>query len=104
MRLLLDGHLDRKLKRYFGEQHDIVSVQERAWGSKENGELIQAAQRELEALVTMDRGYHTNKTLSDGVLHPFASKGTLQVPLASLCRYQEIYCYLESHEGIRVRI
>ena len=56
MRLLLDGHLDRRLKRYFGEQHDIVSVQERAWGSKENGELIQAAQRELEALVTMDRG------------------------------------------------
>jgi len=56
MRLLLDEQLDRRLKRFFGEEHEIVTVRERGWGSMENGELIEAAQREFDALVTMDRG------------------------------------------------
>ena len=56
MRLLLDEHLDRRLKRFFGEEHEVVTVRERGWGSKENGELIEVAQREFDALVTMDQG------------------------------------------------
>jgi hypothetical protein len=28
MRLLLDEHLDRRLKRYFGEEHEVVIVRE----------------------------------------------------------------------------
>ena len=56
MRSLLDEHLDRRLKRLFGEEHEVVTIRERGWGSKENGELIEAAQREFDALVTMDQG------------------------------------------------
>jgi hypothetical protein len=53
---LLDEHLDRRLKRFFGEEHEVVTVRERSWGGKENGELIGAAQREFDALITMDQG------------------------------------------------
>ena len=33
MRLLLDEQLDRRLKRFFGEEYEVVTVQERGWGS-----------------------------------------------------------------------
>jgi predicted nuclease of predicted toxin-antitoxin system len=65
MRLLLDEHLDRRLKRFFGEEHEIVTVRERGWGGKENGELIEAAQREFDALITMDQGIPHQQNLSD---------------------------------------
>lgn len=64
MRLLLDEQLDRRLKRYFGEEHEVVTVRERGWGGKENGELIEAAQREFDALVTMDRGIPHQQNLT----------------------------------------
>jgi predicted nuclease of predicted toxin-antitoxin system len=34
MRLLLDENLDRRLKRFFGEEHEVVTVRERRWGGK----------------------------------------------------------------------
>ncbi len=40
MRLLIDEHLDRRLKRFFGEEHGVVTVCEQGWGGKENGELM----------------------------------------------------------------
>ncbi len=64
MRLLLDEQLDRRLKRFFGEEHEVVTVRERGWGGKENGELIEAAQREFDALVTMDRGIPHQQNLT----------------------------------------
>ncbi len=64
MRLLLDEHLDRRLKRFFGEEHEVVTVRERGWGSMENGELIEAAQHEFDALVTMDRGIPHQQNLA----------------------------------------
>lgn len=65
MRLLLDEHLDRRLKRFFGEEHEVVTVRERGWGGKENGDLIEAAQQEFDALVTMDRGIPHQQNLTD---------------------------------------
>ena len=53
---MLDENLDRRLKRFFGEEHEVVTVRERGWGGKENGELIEDAQREFDALITMDQG------------------------------------------------
>ncbi len=64
MRLLLDEQLDRRLKRYFGKEHEVVTLRERGWGGKENGELIEAAQREFDALVTMDRGIPHQQNLT----------------------------------------
>jgi predicted nuclease of predicted toxin-antitoxin system len=65
MRLLLDEHLDRRLKRFFGEEHEVVTVRERGWGSMENGELIEAAQHEFDVLVTMDRGIPHQQNLAE---------------------------------------
>jgi len=65
MRLLLDEHLDRRLKRFFGEEHEVVSVLERGWGGKENGELIEDAQREFDALITMDQGIPHQQNLRE---------------------------------------
>jgi predicted nuclease of predicted toxin-antitoxin system len=65
MRLLLDEHLDRRLKRFFGREHEVVTVQERGWGGKENGELIEAAQREFDALITMDQGIPHQQNLRE---------------------------------------
>ena len=48
---MLDENLDRRLKRFFGEEHEVVTVRERGWGGKENGELIEDAQREFDALM-----------------------------------------------------
>ena len=65
MRLLLDEHLDRRLKRFFGEEHEVVTVLKRGWGGKGNGELIEAAQREFDALITMDRGIPDQQNLRE---------------------------------------
>lgn len=56
MRLLLDEHLDRRLKHFFGDEHEVATVRERSWASMKNGELIEAVRKEFEALVTMDQG------------------------------------------------
>ena len=65
MRLLLDEHLDHRLKRFFGEEHEVVTVLEQGWGGKENGELIEAAQREFDALITMDQGIPHQQNLRE---------------------------------------
>lgn len=56
MRLLLDENLPCRLARIFAPEMEAVTVRQRGWGEKENGELIRLAQGEFDALVTMDRG------------------------------------------------
>ncbi len=56
MRLLLDENLPRKLIRLFAPEMEAVTVRQRGWGEKQNGELISLAEREFDALVTMDQG------------------------------------------------
>lgn len=56
MRVLLDENLDRRLKQHFPPEAEALTVQERGWGSKENGELLGLAQAEFDVFVTMDRG------------------------------------------------
>jgi len=55
MRILLDENIDRRLKRLFDSQFDVVTVSEYGWSGTKNGELLQLAEKEFDALVTMDR-------------------------------------------------
>ena len=55
MRVLLDENVDRRLKRFFDDDFEVATVTERGWSGKKNGELLRAAQREFDALVTMDK-------------------------------------------------
>lgn len=54
MRVLLDEHLDRRLKPLFDNRFEVVTIHEHGWSGKKNGMLLQAAQAEFDALVTMD--------------------------------------------------
>ena len=65
MRVLLDENLDHRLKRFFGAEHDVVTVRERGWSGKENGELIRDAQMEFDVLVTMDQGIPHQQNLTE---------------------------------------
>lgn len=56
MRVLFDEMLPRRLKRLFPPAVETVTVRERGWGSKENGELLELAEKEFDALLTTDKG------------------------------------------------
>lgn len=45
MRVLLDEMLPHKLKRLLPDEAEVVTVRERGWGSKKNGELLTAAEK-----------------------------------------------------------
>ncbi|MDQ2695700.1 MAG: DUF5615 family PIN-like protein, partial [Pseudomonadota bacterium] len=63
MRVLLDENLDRRLKRAFESDFDVVTVTERGWSGKTNGELLRLAEVEFDVLVTMDRGIEHQQNL-----------------------------------------
>lgn len=48
MRVLLDEHLDRKLKWQFEPGVEAVTVAERGWKGVKNGELLRLAQAEFD--------------------------------------------------------
>lgn len=56
--------LPRKLKRLLPEGADMVTVQERGWDSKKNGELLASAEKEFDLLITTDRGIPHQQDLS----------------------------------------
>ncbi len=64
MRVLLDENVDRRLKRFFDDDFEVATVTERGWSGKKNGELLHAAQREFDALVTMDKNMEHQQDLS----------------------------------------
>lgn len=65
MRVLLDENLDRRLKRYLPpDEFEALTVQERGWGSIENGELLRLAQGKFDIFLTVDRGIPHQQNLS----------------------------------------
>lgn len=64
MRVLLDEHLDRRLKALFDRRFEVVTVKECGWSGIKNGPLLKAAQEEgFDALVTMDRSIEHQQNL-----------------------------------------
>lgn len=64
MRVLLDGMLDQRLRRFLSEDIEAVTVREHGWGSKKNGELIALAEKEFDVLLAADRGIPHQQGLS----------------------------------------
>lgn len=62
MRVLLDEMLDQRLKEFLPEE--TMSVRERGWGSKKNGELLQLAEKEFDIFLTSDKGIPHQQNLS----------------------------------------
>ena len=55
MLVLLDEHLDHRLRRSFDPSVEAATVAEQGWKGKKNGELLQLASREFDALITADQ-------------------------------------------------
>ena len=64
MRVLLDENMDRRLKRAFDSDFAMMTVTERGWSGKRNGELLRLAEAEFDALVTMDKSIEYQQNLN----------------------------------------
>jgi predicted nuclease of predicted toxin-antitoxin system len=64
LRVLLDENVDRRLKRAFDDEHEVATVPERGWAGMKNGELLEAAAKEFDVMVTTDRGMPHQQNLS----------------------------------------
>ena len=62
-RVLLDENVDRKLKHSFDPSCEVMTVRERGWNGKKNGELLSAAELEFDVLVTLDRNMQHQQNL-----------------------------------------
>jgi predicted nuclease of predicted toxin-antitoxin system len=56
MKILLDESLPRKLKYDFGNNHEVLSVRDKKWLGKKNGELLKLMIADkFDVFVTVDR-------------------------------------------------
>ena len=63
MRLLLDECVPKRLKRDL-RGHDSKTVQEMGWAGIKNGALLQLADGQFDALLTVDQGIEYQQNLS----------------------------------------
>lgn len=64
-RVLLDENLDWRLKRYFSEKFEVVTIPDLGWQSKKNGELLAAMVDErFDFLVTSDKNLRFQQNLN----------------------------------------
>lgn len=61
MHVLLDEHRPKKLKwrlkERLPEDDEILTVPERGWNGRQNGDLLRATETEFDVLVTMDSDF-----------------------------------------------
>ena len=62
MKLLLDESLPRDLRLHL-PGHEVVTVPQRGWAAKQNGELLELASAEFDAFVTADQNLEQQQNL-----------------------------------------
>lgn len=65
MRLLLDENLPRKVVRLLAPEAEAVTVEQRGWDGKTNGELLALAHDEFDAFLTMDKGIEHQQNIAE---------------------------------------
>jgi predicted nuclease of predicted toxin-antitoxin system len=63
MRLLLDECVPKRLKRELAS-HEVQTVQEMGWAGIKNGALLELADGQFDALLTVDQGIEYQQNLS----------------------------------------
>ena len=86
MRLLLDESVNWRLLRHLSGHH-AQTTKQMGWDGKQNGELLELARTEFDALITRDQGIpeQQNLTVSDVavlVLYPKSNRIRDLEPLA----------------------
>lgn len=112
MRVLLDEQIPRGVKGLLPE-HDVRTVQEQRWSSKENCELLTLASREFEVLVTADQNLPFQQNLKNfelGVVILIAPSNRIEAyePLAVGLRsavesVSQVKSYMSRHDSRRER-
>jgi predicted nuclease of predicted toxin-antitoxin system len=65
MRVLIDECAPSALTRFLRKHgHDCQSVQEAGWSGKQNGELLQLADGQFDALITLDTSLRYQQNLA----------------------------------------
>jgi len=65
MKILLDESLPRKLKYDFGVDHEVLTISDKGWLGKKNGELLRLMiDNGFELFVTVAAIFNINKILS----------------------------------------
>jgi len=65
MKILLDESLPRKLKYDFGVDHEVLTISDKGWPGKKNGELLRLMiDNGFELFVTVAAIFDSNKILS----------------------------------------
>ena len=86
MRLLLDESVNWRLLRHL-PGHDTQTTKQMGWDGKQNGELLELARTEFDALITRDQGIPQEQNLTKAdvavlVLYPRSNSIRDLEPLA----------------------
>lgn len=86
MRGLLDENLPRRLLRLFVPGVQATTVGDLGWKGMDNGDLLEAAEKEFDTLVTVDRGMSHQQNLArfDLAIVPLEAKSNRYEDLAPL--------------------
>ena len=105
-RVLLDECLPRHLKRSL-EGHEVRTVPEAGWASKENGELLALAALSFDVFVTVDRNLtfqQSPKHLEIGVIVLMARGNRLLDLLPLVPRLREAVETVDRGEVVRLGV
>lgn len=105
MRVLLDENVDRLLKERFDPEFTVLDVREHGWAGKTNGDLLRAAQREFDALITMDRNleYQQNiRVLDLGIVVLRARSNAFSVVAPLMAEVNEVLRRIRPGEAVHV--
>jgi hypothetical protein len=76
VRILFDQGTPVPLRHYLG-QHNVATAEEMGWSRLSNGQLLDAAEKQFDLLITTDQALRTQQNLADRKLAvlvlPFAS-------------------------------
>ncbi len=63
MRILIDECLPKKLKHEL-KNHHVITVQEKGWNDKTNGELLNIAEKKFDVWLTSDQNIESQQNLN----------------------------------------
>ena len=65
MKILLDENLPKKLKSEFSNEHEILTVRDKEWNGKKNGELLGLMTLDgFDAFVTIDKNLQHQQNIA----------------------------------------
>ena len=68
MRIVLDENLPRPLRRIFGPEHQVATVQELGLAGTSNGDLLARLEGELDVFLTADKNLRYQQNLAGRTL------------------------------------